>query len=163
VRWETAVPLVALTIACLAAVTGGRFLSGLAGQVELEAYSGAAWFERLIVRPGDLARSAGEAILPPGSDADIFARFTAAGVFLLPALVAIFLALSRPPGARRVSRRLSGAGWPVRARTKDDPVLWSWVVRPISTRLEESRASFDRDLLEPRAGRRVGASGPLRA
>jgi len=72
------VPLVALTIACLAAVTGGRFLSGLAGQVELEAYSGAAWFERLIVRPGDLARSAGEAILPPGSDADIFARFTAA-------------------------------------------------------------------------------------
>jgi len=31
---------------------------------------------------------------------------------------------------------------------KDDPVLWSWVVRPISTRLGRIAASFDRDLLD---------------
>lgn len=149
VRWDVVVPLVVLSIACLAAATGGRPFGGILGRADLDAFPGIAWFERLVIEPlaagGKPIATAVDFI---GSDADIFARFIGTAVFVLPLLVGGILFFREEESLGQFRELCSRMVGKLGLAPNQDTKLWSWLIRPMTHWVGQAAALFDRKALD---------------
>jgi hypothetical protein len=150
VRWEMLLPAALVALGSTAVAVGGRVLSGILGQTELELFPSATWFERLIQIPKN-TKVVASALEQVGTDADVLARVLVLGVLIVPAAIALLWLFRDGNEVQEFRARLRK--FLVRfarldARNGTDSLVWERVFKPVSYLIGTAGEAFDRQVLD---------------